>query len=348
MNSSIIAIEDAVYRQQNNLWRLTMATIVDVAKLANVSIATVSRVLNSDFMVSPEKKQQVLSAIEQLHYEPNRQTKSPENKVIICVVSVFVENLLFSLRQAALEYGYTLTLYICTDEKNENDLTVFIKSFSKKSLAGILFFEYSPVSRPLLDLVDTLPGVLLYDNTSQANGFCSVSFNERQMAYDLTCALLKKGCKNPLLICPTSARSNLFPYNTRLRIRGFRDALEDNGLTFDENQLLKKDVTIEEGIQLAHELSDTGYEADGLLFMCTPTMIGCYYELLRTSSKPGEILFASFDTEEIIDTFHIPVTRVIPDFCSLGQEAIRTLDGLITKELTKDRKIYLNHSIIES
>lgn len=72
-----------------------MATIVDVAKLANVSIATVSRVLNSDFMVSPEKKQQVLSAIEQLHYEPNRQTKSPENKIIICVVSVFVENLLF-------------------------------------------------------------------------------------------------------------------------------------------------------------------------------------------------------------------------------------------------------------
>lgn len=323
-----------------------MVTIVDVAKLANVSIATVSRVLNSDFMVSPEKKKQVLDAIRQLDYKPNRHVKISGNKVIICVVSVFIEDLLYSLRQTALEYGYIFTLYICNDKKNENDLSIFIKSFSKNCLAGILFFGYSPVSDPLWELVKKIPAVLLYDTAVSANTICTVSFNERQISYDLTNVLLEKGCTSPVLVCPLSRQENLFPYSSKLRIRGFRDALEDHGLTFSDKNVIEKDVTIEEGIRLADELVKSPLHPDGILSMCTPTILGCYYRLSQCKVPMDNILLAAFDTEEMIDAFHMPVIKAISDFSSLGQEGIKTLHGIITGDITESRKIYLNHTII--
>lgn len=324
-----------------------MVTIVDVAKLANVSVATVSRVLNSDFMVSPEKKERVLNAIEKLDYKPNRQTKVPENKVVICVVSVFIEEFLFSLRQAALDEGYTLTVYICTNKENENDLSIFMKSFSKKQLAGVLFFGYNPETASLLENLESVPTVFLYDTVGTQKQYCSVSFNEYQMAYDLTTSLLDQGCHSPLLICPIATNENLFPYSTKIRIRGFRDALEDRGLSYSKNNVIEKDVTIESGTQLAKELNHLPGHPDALLFMCTPTLIGYYYESTHLADPEyRNIPLAAFDTDEIIDSLHLNVTRVIPPFSALGQEAIRTLHDMIKNEQTDRKKIYLNHTIL--
>ena len=94
-----------------------MATIQDVAKLAKVSVATVSRVINQHDMVSPKTKQKVLEAIEALNYEPSalgrhlRTSKSHLLLVLIPSISnPFYTKIINGIEDTVIDYGYSILL----------------------------------------------------------------------------------------------------------------------------------------------------------------------------------------------------------------------------------------------
>src|SRR5690554_6417138 len=102
-------------------------TIKDVAKLANVSIATVSRVVNDNYKVSEELKDRVLSAIYELKYLPNsiaRSLKNDHTHTIGLVVSDISNSFFTALARSAedifMKKGYNL-IVCSTDDSKEKE-----------------------------------------------------------------------------------------------------------------------------------------------------------------------------------------------------------------------------------
>src|SRR5690625_1306507 len=120
-----------------------MVTIRDVAKKANVSVATVSRVINKKGYVSEETKKSVLSIIEELDYRPNdvaRTLFNGKSKMIALFIpdigNPFFPELARAVEDVTNKHNYTLVL--CNTDQNMDKELEYIESLRQKSIDGII------------------------------------------------------------------------------------------------------------------------------------------------------------------------------------------------------------------
>lgn len=113
-------------------------TIKDVAKEANVSIATVSRVLNENYFVSPELKTKVMNAIEKLNYYPNsvaRSLKNESTQTIGLIVSD-ISNSFFTFVNRSVENilrQHNYNLIVCSTDNQKEKEASYLKLMLEKS-----------------------------------------------------------------------------------------------------------------------------------------------------------------------------------------------------------------------
>lgn len=151
-----------------------MPTIKDVAKRANVSVATVSYVLNSSRPVHPDKKERILQAIEELDYTPNataRGLRVKRNKTIGLVIpdimNPFYPDLAKGCQDAAKESGYTLMMYNTDDQ--EGQLSGIIKEVKEGKVDGLILASLKTTERnELQELLElSFPVVLAHRGLEQ-------------------------------------------------------------------------------------------------------------------------------------------------------------------------------------
>lgn len=119
------------------------ATIKDVAKLAGVSISTVSRVINDSKPVSPEARRKVLKAIEELGYKPNEVARSLVTKksnligvIVNDIGNSYVAQILRGIEEIGRMYDYDIVL--CSSYGNEETELKFIQLLLRKQAEGII------------------------------------------------------------------------------------------------------------------------------------------------------------------------------------------------------------------
>lgn len=134
------------------------ATIYDVAKLASVSLATASRVINGSDKVSDDTKAKVLEAIRQLNYRPNItavELASKRNTNVAIIVPelnyTYVSNVVAGLMESAKQYGYDCLIFTTKDSKSDISKT-FSKVLSLR-VNGIIIFNDSLDSEELEELI---------------------------------------------------------------------------------------------------------------------------------------------------------------------------------------------------
>lgn len=119
------------------------ATIKDVAKLAEVSISTVSRVINDSKPVSPEARRRVLKAIEELGYKPNEIARSLVTKksnligvIVDDIGNSYVAQIVRGVEEVARMYNYDIVL--CSSYGSEETELRFIQLLMQKQVEGII------------------------------------------------------------------------------------------------------------------------------------------------------------------------------------------------------------------
>lgn len=142
------------------------ATIYDVARLASVSLATASRVINGIDKVAPDTKQRVLDAIKQLNYRPSsiavELATSKNTNVAIIVPELnytYISHVVAGLIDSATEYGYDCLIFTTKDSKNDvsktiakvlslrpNGIVVFNDSLKDEELAEFIQFDLPVVT----------------------------------------------------------------------------------------------------------------------------------------------------------------------------------------------------------
>ncbi len=304
-----------------------MATILDVARLANVSTATVSHVINKTRKVNPETIEKVEWAIRELDYMPNEQARSLKTgrSHLIGVLNYdnvddYFSEVLSSLERTAYEAHYDVIIrHAEMDGLNEGDA---ISAWANKNIDGLIV--NSPVvTDQFNELIKKLncPCVLLHVRGS----FCqcdTIRINDLEATCEAIQYLI--GLNHTRIACLSGI---VFPSHTAAdRHAGYEKALQEAGLPIRDEYFVVSDYTIEEGYQLFKELMALEAPPTAIFTYSDPLAMGA----LRAAADlklevPEDVSIIGFDDIYNASYFVPRLTTIHQDKQKIGELAIKQL-----------------------
>ena len=211
--------------------------IYDIAELAGVSIATVSRVVNGSPRVSEQTRQKVLSVMEKNNYTPNVFARglgldSMQIIGIICpdVADAYMARAVSFLERRLKEYGYDCILYCSGHEQQKKEEAVDLimkKRIDALILVGSTYTGYGDGDASSAEYIrraaEKIPVFLINGKISGENIY-SVYNKDEEAVYDAVSRLIRSGRKRILFL--TDSRS----YSVSQKMEGYERALRENGL----------------------------------------------------------------------------------------------------------------------
>lgn len=209
-----------------------MATIADVARDANVSVATVSRIINGKTNVRNETKKRVLDAIERLHYTPNVLGKClRESRTGIILVSIptisnpFYAEIVRGISDCAVGLGYNIML--CSNEGDVERERSYCEVAKTKLVDGMIFLASSITTEEMQELVTLIPVVQCCEYNENVKTPIITTDNV-QSAIDAVQYLIDIGSKKIGMLSSCLENSSAAD-----REIGYRTALLNAGLPYD-------------------------------------------------------------------------------------------------------------------
>ena len=218
--------------------------IYDIAKLAGVSIATVSRVVNDSPKVSEKTKAKVRNIMEEYNYTPNVFARgmglnSMNTVGIICpdVSDIYMANAVSYLEKNLRGYGYDCILSCSGYEQPEKESAV--ERILKKKVDALIFVgsNYAgdgteETMKYLKEAAKEMPVFLINGYVRCPGVYCVMSDNY-QAVYDAVCSMIESGRKDVLFVYDSES------YSAKEKMRGYEDALTDNGFpVYEKNKIL--------------------------------------------------------------------------------------------------------------
>lgn len=211
-----------------------MTTIRDVARLANVSVATVSNALNSSDRVSPELLARVRAAIEKLGYAPHAGARSLRKRasgliglVVGDITNPFFSDLFEAVEDAAAASGYLVLL--CNSSERPEREEAHLKMLRSQRIDGLILAPTGAASMNRAALLAQLEvPIVLVDRAMDGLGYDSVVLDNRRAGFEATSHLIAQGHRRIGLINgPEVVRT------AADRMQGYREALLSAGIALD-------------------------------------------------------------------------------------------------------------------
>ena len=306
-----------------------MATIKDVAKKAGVSVATVSRVLNTPSAVKERTRQQVLRAIEELQYSPNflgRNLRMMETKRILVVLNT-ISNQFFSRVVRGIEERARMENYavmICTTRGSRETILDYMNMLQTRAVDGMILTTHEIRDEDVFALSKKYP-VICACEPVQDSRLIYVGIDDEKAGEDAVHFLLARGKKRIALF-----GGGTYTYSSVLRERGCRKALQNAGLPVEESLIFSEGLTFKAGVRAAGRLLQEQTELpDAIFAFSDSTAIGAMKELDRRGIRvPGDISVVGFDNTAVSEMFIPSITTVAQPQYTMGFNA---MDLLIQK-----------------
>jgi DNA-binding LacI/PurR family transcriptional regulator len=277
------------------------ATISDVAALAGVSTATVSRVLNHHSNVSPEVVARVFKAVDQLNYQKNRAAATLRRgsaRTVTLVVAnlsqIWYSMLTSEIRRELIPHEYETIVHDLGFEFGEVDLPRAMSAISPATTDAVLLATASNLDDPrllaaLYKLAADVPLVVLGQPVSEAN-WSTISYADRRGAHEAVAHLVSTGCRSVAFLgrYPNS-------YLSTERFGGYRDALESHRLFKDAWVWHVSDFTYAEGHAVTNRMVSSSHSPDAILAVNDELAIGAMRALQEHSlTVPDDVSVIGF------------------------------------------------------
>lgn len=320
-------------------------TIKDVAKKANVSITTVSRVINKiEGYTNEETKKRILKVIEELDYKPNALARSLVTKrtktiglILPDISNPFFPSIAKSVEDLVNELGYNLIL--CNSYDDTEKEANYINVLKEKCVDGILLS--SKQTKDKYDIYkDDIPMVFI-DRKPEVEVKYGVFVDNYKGAYNATKHLIDLGHRS--IACITGPKN----INTTIeRLRGYKDALIDNHIECDETIIKSNDYAIEGGYEAAKDLivnhNITAIFTHDDLMAC-----GVYKAAKELSYKiPDDISVVGFDDITLVEFLDPPLTTIKQPTEDIGKVSVEILMDLIENNKIQGKIISLDTELI--
>lgn len=224
------------------------ATIKDVAKLAGVSVATISRVLNKSAIVSPETEEKVNAAIKELNYRPNflgRNLRKRETNVILALIPstehTYYSEILHGMRTKALDCGYDV-LMSTTNSYLPHEQRLLDMLRNRTVDAAVIMG--TQLDKDALAELTEQNCVALCCESLEGSDILTVMIDNEQAAYDAVSYLISSG-HSKIGMVSTEVRA---PSSVE-REKGYIRALNDNNIKFDEKYIFRDSYDYRSGMK---------------------------------------------------------------------------------------------------
>ena len=326
---------------------MTLAsTIKDVAKLAGVSVATVSRVMNRLGGVKPVTENKILQAMEELRYVPNVLARSVASQKthLISMIIPDIQNPFFSAvysgaSQVARNLSYTILLGDSGDDiELEEEL---LRTTLEHRASGVILtaVNESPQWRERIDL--DIP-VCLVDRELQGINCDKVLIDNKSGAYEATRLLINSGHQRIGIISgPLDSTPG------RARFEGYRQCLRDMGFPLEEKFIKVGDFREGSGYRLGMELL-VGQDRPSAILSCNNLMtMGMLEAVNATGIQIGkDIGIVGFDDIPIATLMNPKLTVVSRPVREMGEWAARLLLERIENPDKPTREILMTPHLI--
>lgn len=243
-------------------------TIHDVAKRANVSIATVSRVVNNPQAVRTDKRERVLQVIAELGYTPNPLASGLRDKktgtivfVVPNIVNPFYAEMFRGIEDYANENGIMVMIFN-TDGRIERFYDT-MRYLIKRKPDGLIFASDPVDERYAKSFQDLGIPVVLAATESECGEWPSVKVNDRQASYDATTFLIKNGHRHIAMISGPLTD----PIAGQPRYDGFLAAMHEYEMPVSDKHVEHGDTNF---------TFDGGYAAMGKLYARLPELTAVF------------------------------------------------------------------------
>ena len=324
-----------------------MANIRDVADSAGVSVATVSRTLQQPERVSPKTRSKVMAAVEQVGYKPNlmavkfRSGKTHNLVVLVpTVANVFFARVISGMQQAAAEFGYSILL---ANTLGNNEIEAhYAKMVSTSQADGLIQLRaHNPFDNSMVNNNGLLPMVNACEVLNEGT-FPVVTLDNRAAAKAMTTHLIELGHKNIAMIKgPHSSPL------TQERLLGYEDALNEAGLTLNEDLLFPGDFTLQAGYNAGIAIANKHPRPSAVFCENDETAIGAMQAFKQAGLNiPQDISVAGFDDIAFSAFCDPPLTTIAQPAEEFGRTAVSLLVDLLNGKLRKAPKVIMPFELI--
>lgn len=303
-------------------------TIYDIAKKLNLSPATVSRGLQDHPAISKKTKKKIFDMVDEMGYRTNhfaRNLRKQQTKTIGVLVhelnSNFITSVLAGIEKVTTDEGYDIII-AHSSESYAKEAANAKNLFNKRvdGLIASLSFDTTGLEH-FKPFVDKGVPVLFFDRVEQDGNNTVVVIDNAKCGYVATQHLIEQGCKR-IAHVTSSLKRNVYSQ----RYKGYRDALFDNEIEFDENLLMIGDLSEKAGIEAAKKILRTKPLPDGVFITNDFVAAVCMRTLKEHGvSIPNDIAIVGFNNDAIGKLIEPALTTINYPGEDMGEIAARNL-----------------------
>lgn len=323
-------------------------TIYDVAREANVSMATVSRVVNGNPNVKPATRKKVTEAIERLGYRPNAVARGLASKktttvgvIIPDISSIFYSELARGIEDIATMYKYNIIL--SNSDQNKDKELHLLNTMLGKQVDGIVFMSGNVTEAHIEEFQRSPVPIVLAASIEKSETIPAVNIDYEQASFDAVTALVERGNKRIAYVSGPLKE----PVNEEKKLAGYKRALHEAGIEYDEELLLEGDYTYDSGIEAYDKISGMSGNPPTAVFVGTDEMaLGVIHGAQDKGVHiPDQLEVMGFDNTRLAMMVRPRLSTVVQPMYDIGAVAMRLLTKYMNKENVEDHNVVLPHRL---
>jgi DNA-binding LacI/PurR family transcriptional regulator len=325
-----------------------MVTIKEVAKKANVSIATVSAVINKNKFVSGDLISRVEEAIKELGYRPNKVARSLKKKetnligvVVTEITNPFYPLMFKGVEDVAIDSGYSVIL--CTTGDDPKKEVFLVQSMIDQGVDGVILATIDDDKSETINILNQLniPHVLINRSPENYEG-TAVRIDSYKVGEIAADYLLESGHRDIGFIGGDRL-------NSWEREKGFKDVLSKYGIKMENSRLIRSGYSIEEAYKDTKTLIQSGNYPTAIYAASDVMAFGAIKAILDSGLKvPEDISVIGSDNISFSEDFLIPLTTIDAQTYEVGKLGSEMMiEQLKKKDNAHNEQLLLEPKLIE-
>ncbi|MGL5385168.1 MAG: DNA-binding transcriptional regulator CytR [Enterobacterales bacterium] len=305
---------------------LPMATMKDVAEMAGVSTATVSRALMNPEKVSTPTRQKVEQAVLAVGYSPHaltRNIKRNESRTILVIVpdicDPFFADVIQGIEQTAAQHGYLVLIGDCAQQHQQE--RTFVNLIITKQIDGMLLLGSNLPFDASKEEQRNLPPMVMANEFAPELELPTVHIDNLTAAFEAVHYLHQLGHKQIACI----AGPEQMPLS-HYRLQGYIQALRRNGITVESSYITRGDFTYEAGAQALVSLMALPKPPTAVFCHSDVMAIGVLSQAKKMGLRvPQDLSIVGFDDIKLAQYCDPPLTTVAQPRFEIGQQVMLLL-----------------------
>ena len=325
-------------------------TIYDIAEALNLSPATISRGLKDHPAIKKDTKRRIVEKAREMGYQHNlfasslRKNRTNTIGVIVPRLnSYFMSAVISGIEKVANEAGYNLVISQSLESVKKEAMNV--RTLFNSRVDGLLVsasYDTEDIRHFNLFLDKKIP-VIFFDRVLEHSDCTQIVIDNFKAAHEITNHLIEQGSKRIVHIT-ASLQRNVYAD----RLKGYRRALEENGIPFDENLVIINNLSDQAGTDAAEIIRRISPLPDGIFVANDSCAVSCIRHLKKFGiAIPADIAVAGFNNDPLSKVIEPNLTTVDYPGQEMGEVAASLLIRRLNKtEGTSTNSMVLKHRII--